>query len=45
MAGNKGTTSQVGRSAKDGKFIPIATARRHPSTTTVETIKRPPKKK
>ncbi len=45
MAANKSTTVQVGRSAKSGKFIPVEKARRQPNTTTVETIRRPPKKK
>jgi hypothetical protein len=34
----------IGRSAKTGKFMPVAQARRHPSTTTVEKVARPPKK-
>ena len=38
MAG-KGT--KIGRDAKTGKFLPIDVAKRRPSTTVIETIKRP----
>jgi len=38
--------SKAGRDARTGQFIPISEAKRRPSTTVVETIKRPaPKKK
>lgn len=33
-------TSKIGRDARTGKFIPVKEAKRRPSTTTVETIKR-----
>ena len=42
MAG-KGTT-KIGRDAKTGRFMPVAQAKRRPSTTTVETIKKNAKK-
>lgn len=32
---------KVGRDAKTGQFIPVREAERRPSTTTVETIKKP----
>lgn len=35
-------TVKIGRDAKSGEFIPVKEAQRRPSTTTVETIKRPP---
>jgi len=41
MSSKKSNTRQAGRSAKTGKFISVKTARRHPSTTVVETIKNP----
>lgn len=42
----KPTTFKVGRDAKTGEFIPVKEAKRRPSTTVVETIKKtPPKKK
>lgn len=31
---------KIGRDAKTGQFIPVKVARRRPSTTVVETIKR-----
>ncbi len=37
-------TFKVGRNAKDGRFIPVAVAKRRPSTTVVETIAIPKKK-
>ena len=36
---------KVGRDAKTGEFIPVKEAERRPSTTTVETVKNPTKKK
>ena len=36
---------KIGRDAKTGEFIKVEEAKRRPSTTTVETIKTPPKKK
>lgn len=36
----KGT--QIGRDARTGEFIPVREAIRRPSTTTVETIRKPP---
>jgi hypothetical protein len=41
---NKGGSHKIGRDAKTGEFIPVKEAQRRPSTTTVETIKNPPKK-
>jgi hypothetical protein len=38
-------TSKIGRDAKTGLFIPVKEAEKRPSTTVVETIKRPTKKK
>lgn len=35
-----GKTFKVGRSAKTGKFIPVKTAQKQKSTSTVETIKK-----
>ena len=35
---------KIGRDAKTGEFIPVKEAKRRPTTTTVETIKTPPKK-
>jgi hypothetical protein len=32
-------TSKRARSAKDGKFVPMKEAKKHPNTTVVETIK------
>lgn len=32
---------KVGRDAKSGQFIPVREAQRRPSTTVVETIKKP----
>lgn len=39
------TVRKIGRDARTGEFIPVKEAIRRPSTTTVETIKSPPKKK
>jgi hypothetical protein len=36
---------KIGRDAKTGQFIPVKEAKARPSTTVVETIKRPKKKK
>ena len=33
-------STQIGRDARTGRFIPVSTARRHPSTTVVETRKK-----
>lgn len=44
MASKKGTTVQIGRDARTGEFIPVTEAIRRPTTTVVETIKRPPPK-
>jgi hypothetical protein len=38
-------TRKIARSSITGRIIKIETARRHPNTTTIETIKTPPKKK
>jgi hypothetical protein len=38
-------TGKAGRDAKTGRFIPIPEAKRRPTTTVVETIKRGPTKK
>ena len=42
MAGKSNPTKDVkiGRDAKTGRFIPVKTAERRPSTTVVETIKK-----
>lgn len=37
-------TSQRGRDAKTGRFIPMKEAKKHPNTTVVETIKVGPTK-
>lgn len=42
---NMAKTHKVGRDAKTGEFIPVKEAERRPSTTTVETVKNPTKKK
>ena len=34
--------AKIGRDAKNGQFIPVKEAQKRPSTTTVETIKKPP---
>lgn len=31
---------KIGRDAKNGQFIPVKKAKKHPSTTVVETIKK-----
>jgi hypothetical protein len=33
-------TTKIGRDAKNGEFISVKEAKRRPSTTTVETIKK-----
>jgi hypothetical protein len=38
-------TRKIGRDAGNGQFIPVKVAERRPSTTVIETIKTPPKKK
>lgn len=35
---------KIGRDAKTGRFIPVKVALQRPSTTVVETIKKPTKK-
>ena len=40
MARKRTVTTQVGRDAKTGRFIPIKEAKRRKSTAVVETIKR-----
>jgi len=42
---NKTHSFKVGRDAKTGEFIPVKDAVRRPSTTVVETIKKPIKSK
>jgi hypothetical protein len=40
--------TKITRSAKTGRFVPKSQAKKHPSTTVTETVKRPkksPKKK
>jgi hypothetical protein len=37
-------TRKIGRDAKTGEFIPVKEAERRPTTTVIETIKKPPKK-
>ena len=32
-------TKKVGRNAGDGRFIPVKTAKAHPKTTVVQTVK------
>ena len=39
MSGKK-SSYKIGRDAKTGQFIPVKQAKRRPSTTVVETIKR-----
>ena len=39
MARKRAVTTQVGRDAKTGRFIPVKDAKRRKSTTVVETIK------
>ncbi len=36
----KSKTFEIGRDAKTGEFIPVKEAKRRPSTTVVETIKK-----
>jgi hypothetical protein len=40
MGVKKGTERKIGRDAKTGRFIPVEKAKRKPSTTVVETIRR-----
>ena len=40
MASKKGSTRQVGRDAKTGRFIPVKDAERRKSTAIVQTIRR-----
>jgi len=40
MARKKKSIMKIGRDAKTGKFIPVKQAKKRPSTTVVETIKR-----
>ena len=40
MGTKKGTERKIGRDAKTGRFIPVEEARRKPSTTVVETIRK-----
>lgn len=42
MASSKG--QKIGRDSKTGQFIPVKEAQKRPSTTQVETIKKPPNK-
>ena len=37
---SKSRTTQIGRDAKTGRFIPVDKARKRPATTIVHTIKR-----
>jgi len=37
--------NKIGRDAKTGTFMPVSAARKRPSTTVVETIPTPKKKK
>ena len=41
MSGKKTPPTQIGRDAKTGHFIPVREAERRPSTTVIETIRRP----
>lgn len=41
----KAKTHKIGRDAITGHFIPVEKARQRPSTTVVETIKNPTKKR
>ena len=38
-------TRKIGRDARTGQFIPVKEAERRKSTTVVETIKNPPKRR
>jgi hypothetical protein len=38
---SKTPPQKIGRDAKTGEFIPVKEAQRRPSTTVVETIRRP----
>ena len=40
MGAKKGTEQKIGRDAKTGRFIPVEEAKRKPSTTVVETIRK-----
>jgi len=41
----KPSGTKIGRDAKTGQFIPVSEAKKRPSTTVVETIKKPSKPK
>ena len=45
MARKRAVTTQVGRDAKTGRFIPVKEAKRRKSTAIVETIKQSGKTK
>lgn len=45
IRGDRVGTRKIGRDAKTGEFIPVKEAKRRPTTTVIETIKSPPKKK
>lgn len=40
MASSKSTTTKIGRNAGNGQFTPVKTAKEHPKTHVVETIKK-----
>lgn len=37
-------TQKIGRRADNGRFVPVETAKKHPKTQIVETIKKGPRK-
>ncbi len=39
----KSGTQKIGRDAKTGQYIPVDKAKKNPSTTVIETIKKPKK--
>lgn len=41
MSAKKSPSTQIGRDAKTGHFIPVRETERRPSTTVIETIRRP----
>ena len=45
MARKRAVTTQIGRDAKTGRFIPVKEAKQRKSTAVVETIKRKGKAK
>jgi len=45
MGKRKSSTRKIGRDASTGKFIPVKEANKRKSTTVVETIKIPKRKK